>query len=88
MAWETIPGLLRRKGYHRKDLQSSTGGFQRKSPVDEVSVACAQRLYEAAKDGFPLHNGGRQHCFPWEPKLWREWGVAYSEFSGDERPVS
>ncbi|MBW3600886.1 MAG: recombinase family protein [Planctomycetes bacterium] len=74
--WEVIPSLLRRKRWKRSDLQYA-GGFPRKNPADEISVTAARNLYAAAKAGFPLANGGRKHCFDWEPGVWKSWGIAY-----------
>ncbi|MBW3600764.1 MAG: hypothetical protein KY475_26300, partial [Planctomycetes bacterium] len=76
IAWEEIPGVLRRKGYRRSELQHK-GGFPRKNPADEISVTAARNLYAAAKAGFPLANGGRKHCFDWELARWKSWGIEY-----------
>lgn len=67
--------ILRRRGvfYSRSKMG------RRINPVDEISLPTVKSLYRAAKNGFPLPNGARQHVFHWEPALWRKWGIDYDE---------
>lgn len=74
--WRDIPTIIRKRGYK---AESRTFGTKKKmNPAGEVSPFLCQKMYEAAKDGFPLRNGARKHCFDWEPALWLSWGVNYN----------
>lgn len=74
--WREIPNIIRKRGYR---VESRTIGAKKpKNPAGEVSPFMCQKMYEAAKNGFPLPNGTRKHCFDWEPALWLSWGINYN----------
>jgi putative DNA-invertase from lambdoid prophage Rac len=70
LEWWEIPNQLRKLGVVSTVKNKMAG-------LKQVSQATAFKWMDSAKDGFPLPNGHRQHCFPWEPQLWRSWGIDY-----------
>jgi DNA invertase Pin-like site-specific DNA recombinase len=79
-SFENIPSMLRRCG-----LQAPTTKHKRKNPAKEMSHEACRQHYHAAKRGFPLPNGVRQHLFGFEPERWRSWGIEYTP--GNVRPA-